>query len=57
MLVLTAFTAVQRFVKVWRQASAERPKREPPLARTPGQHGPRARARAEGCSAARRRNA
>ena len=29
MLVLTAFTAVQRFVKVWRQASAERPKREP----------------------------
>ncbi len=29
MLVLTAFTAVQRFVKVWRQASAERPAREP----------------------------
>jgi CDP-diacylglycerol---glycerol-3-phosphate 3-phosphatidyltransferase len=25
MLVLTAFTAVQRFVKVWRQASVERP--------------------------------
>jgi CDP-diacylglycerol--glycerol-3-phosphate 3-phosphatidyltransferase len=25
MLVLTAYTAVQRFVKVWRQASIERP--------------------------------
>jgi CDP-diacylglycerol--glycerol-3-phosphate 3-phosphatidyltransferase len=25
MLVLTTFTAIQRFVKVWRQASAERP--------------------------------
>ena len=29
MLVLTLFTAGQRFVKVWRQASAERPKPEP----------------------------
>ena len=29
MLVLTMVTAVQRFVKVWRQASAERPAREP----------------------------
>ena len=27
MLVLTAFTAVQRFVKVWRQATPERPRR------------------------------
>ena len=37
MLVLTTFTAVQRFVKVWRQASAERPAREPsPLAVPPG---------------------
>ena len=29
MLVLTVFTAVQRFVKVWRQASVERPKVSP----------------------------
>ena len=34
MLVLTLFTAGQRFVKVWRQASAERPKPEPLLDRT-----------------------
>ena len=27
MLVLTAFTAMQRFVKVWRQATPERPRR------------------------------
>ena len=27
MLVLTAFTAIQRFVKVWRQATPERPRR------------------------------
>jgi CDP-diacylglycerol--glycerol-3-phosphate 3-phosphatidyltransferase len=27
MLVLTAFTAVQRFVKVWRQATPARPRR------------------------------
>jgi CDP-diacylglycerol---glycerol-3-phosphate 3-phosphatidyltransferase len=27
MLVLTAFTAVQRFVKVWRQATPDRPRR------------------------------
>jgi CDP-diacylglycerol--glycerol-3-phosphate 3-phosphatidyltransferase len=27
MLVLTAFTALQRFVKVWRQATPERPRR------------------------------
>jgi hypothetical protein len=27
MLVLTAITAVQRFVKVWRQATPERPRR------------------------------
>jgi CDP-diacylglycerol--glycerol-3-phosphate 3-phosphatidyltransferase len=30
MLALTAVTAVQRFVSVWNQASAERPKAEPP---------------------------
>jgi CDP-diacylglycerol--glycerol-3-phosphate 3-phosphatidyltransferase len=30
MLVLTAVTAVQRFVSVWNQASAEQPKPEPP---------------------------
>ena len=29
MLVLTLVTAVQRFVKVWRQASVERPKVSP----------------------------
>lgn len=34
MLVLTLFTAGQRFVKVWRQASAERPKLEPVFDRT-----------------------
>ena len=34
MLVLTLFTAGQRFVKVWRQASAERPKPEPVFDRT-----------------------
>jgi CDP-diacylglycerol--glycerol-3-phosphate 3-phosphatidyltransferase len=27
MLVLTAITAIQRFVKVWRQATPERPRR------------------------------
>ena len=45
MLVLTAFTAVQRFVKVWRQATPERPRRtrhhrgsgtEEPARREPG---------------------
>jgi CDP-diacylglycerol--glycerol-3-phosphate 3-phosphatidyltransferase len=30
MLVLTSFTAVQRFVRVWRQASAARPSARPP---------------------------
>jgi len=30
MLVLTCFTAVQRFVRVWRQASADRPSARPP---------------------------
>ena len=30
MLVLTAITAVQRFVKVWKQASADRPVPAPP---------------------------
>jgi len=30
MLVLTAFTAVQRFVKVWKQASADRPSQVAP---------------------------
>ena len=29
MLVLTSFTAVQRFVKVWKQASADRPAPKP----------------------------
>ena len=43
MLVLTPFTAVQRFVKVWRQAS-RRPSRcptaAPPLARSPHRRAP-----------------
>ena len=34
MLVLTLFTAGQRFVKVWRQASAERPEPEAVFTRT-----------------------
>ena len=34
MFVLTALTAVQRFVKVWRQASAPRPEPEPSRWRT-----------------------
>ena len=42
MLVLTVFTAVQRFVKVWRQASVERP-RSSSTRRTPRR--PRASAR------------
>ena len=42
MLVLTVFTAVQRFAKVWRQASVERP-RSPSTRRTPRR--PRASAR------------
>ncbi|HEX2849715.1 MAG TPA: CDP-alcohol phosphatidyltransferase family protein [Acidimicrobiales bacterium] len=33
MLALTTFTAVQRFVKVWRQASATAPRRERPPTR------------------------
>ncbi len=49
MLVLTTFTAIQRFVKVWRQASAERPGREPSRwqARRVARPTARARKRAE----------
>jgi CDP-diacylglycerol--glycerol-3-phosphate 3-phosphatidyltransferase len=54
MLVLTTFTAIQRFVKVWRQASAERPAKGPSRwqARRVARPTARARKRAE-----RRRNA
>ena len=36
MLVLTVVTAVQRFVKVWRQASATVPAARPPPGSGPG---------------------
>jgi CDP-diacylglycerol--glycerol-3-phosphate 3-phosphatidyltransferase len=54
MLVLTTVTAIQRFVKVWRQASAERPSKGPSRwqARRVARPTARARKRAE-----RRRNA
>jgi CDP-diacylglycerol--glycerol-3-phosphate 3-phosphatidyltransferase len=54
MLVLTTVTAIQRFVKVWRQASAERPGKGPSRwqARRVARPTARARKRAE-----RRRNA
>jgi CDP-diacylglycerol--glycerol-3-phosphate 3-phosphatidyltransferase len=42
MLVLTLFTAVQRFVKVWNQASAERPVPARAGRRTPRRRTPRA---------------
>ena len=46
MLVLTSFTAVQRFVKVWRQASAEQPR--PERARRLSRRSPRPRLGARG---------
>ena len=46
MLVLTSFTAVQRFVKVWRQATAERPR--PERARRLSRRSPRTRMGARG---------
>jgi len=46
MLVLTTFTAGQRFVKVWRQASDERPR--PERARRLSRRSPRQRASARG---------
>ena len=54
MLVLTAVTAVQRFVKVWRQASAERPGKGPSRWQAPAR---RAADRERAKRAERRRNA
>jgi CDP-diacylglycerol--glycerol-3-phosphate 3-phosphatidyltransferase len=51
MLVLTTFTAGQRFVKVWRQASAEQPR--PERARRLSRRSPRPRLGARGEARAR----